>query len=122
MYQQIIELKRVKQRYKDFNSSNDMGKSGLEFIILIDNVIVCGASSYLIHIDNNNNFEIKVATYTQNIAKQLTLICAVKLILAWVVQQITAYCAIDNLTTVKPIIELDLTLDIPYQTYVVCNL
>lgn len=99
-----------------------MGKSGLEFVILIDNVIVCGASSYLIHIDNNNNFEIKVATYAQNIAKQLTLICAVMLILAWVVRQITAYCAIDNLTTVKLISQLDLTLDIPYQTYVVCNL
>lgn len=123
MYQQIMKLKRVKQWYKDFNSSIDVAKSGLEFVILIDNVIVCGASSYLIHnIDNNNNIEIKVATYAENTAKQLTLICVVTLVLAWVVQQITAYCAIDNLTTVKLISQLDLTLNIPYQTYVVCNL
>lgn len=123
MYQQIMKLKRVKQWYKDFNSSIDVAKSGLKFVILIDNVIVCGASSYLIqNIDNNSNIEIKVATYAENTAKQLTLICVVTLVLTWVVQQITAYCAIDNLTTVKLISQLDLTLNIPYQTYVVCNL
>ena len=88
MYQQIMKLKRVKQWYKDFNSSIDVAKSGLEFVILIDNVIVCGASSYLIHnIDNNNNLEIKVVTYAQNTAKQLTLICVVTLVLTWVVQR-----------------------------------
>lgn len=108
MYQQIMKLKRVKQWYKDFNSSIDVAKSGLEFVILIDNVIVCGASSYLIH-NIDNNIEIKVATYAENTAKQLTLICVVTLVLTWVVQQITAYCAIDNLTTVKLISQLDLT-------------
>ena len=50
----MMKLKRVKQWYKDFNSSNNVGKSGLKFVFLMDNLIVFKAPSYLI--DNINNF------------------------------------------------------------------
>jgi len=116
----MMKFKRVKQWYKDFNSSNNVGKSGLKFVFLMDNLIVFKAPSYLI--DNSNNFEIEVDTYAKKTGKQLALTCAAMSILAWVVRQIIPNCAIHNLMTVNLTSQLDLILNIPYQTYAVCDL
>ena len=118
-YQQIINLEWAKDLCKNFSSYLDFEKSGLGFIILKDNVIVSGASSYLAY---NNSIDIEVDTIVEERRKGLALISSAKLILACLNRQISPNWDAHNKPSLKLAIELGFLLNQPYSAYIVWNL
>lgn len=118
-YWQILNLEWAKDLCKNFNSYSDFEKLGLGFIILKDNVIVSGASSYLAY---NNSIDIEVDTIVEERRKGLALISSAKLILACLDRQISPNWDAHNKPSLKLATELGYILNQPYRAYVVWNL
>lgn len=113
-YQQITSLEWSKDLCNNFNAYSEFRKYGLGYVILKDNIIVSGASSYLAY---NNCIEIEVDTIAQHRRKGLGLICSAKLILTCLERQISPKWDAHNHASLKMATKLGFILNKSYQAY-----
>lgn len=117
-YRNIVRSKWAKDLCSNFASYSEFEKSGLGFVILKNNVIVSGASSYLVY---DNGIEIEVDTREDERRNGLALICCAKLILSCLENHIYPNWDAHNQQSLKLATKLGYKFDRAYQAYVVWN-
>lgn len=117
-YQKIINLEWGKDLCSTFKSYGEFEKSAQGFVILKDNIIVSGASSYLIY---ENGIEVEVDTKEDERRKGLALICCAKLILSCIENHIYPNWDAHNQHSLNLALKLGYKLNKSYIAYIIWN-
>jgi len=114
LYKKIIKESWSVDLCSQFNSAEDYEKNGLGFVILKDDKIVSGASSYVIY---DNSIEIEIDTKREYREKGLATACGAKLILECLEKGIFPSWDAQDLRSVALAEKLGFIFDSPYDAY-----
>jgi len=118
LYEKTLKSDWSKDLCSQFSDSEDYEKRGLGFVILYNDKIVSGASSYVVY---NEGIEIEIVTDKAFRSKGLATVCGANLILECLNRDIyPSWDAID-LRSVDLANKLGYHLDMPYVVYFLEN-
>ncbi len=118
LYEKALKSDWSKDLCSQFSDSEDYEKRGLGFVILYNDKIVSGASSYVVY---NEGIEIEIVTDKAFRSKGLATVCGANLILECLNRDIYPSWDAINLRSVDLANKLGYQLDMPYVVYFLEN-